>query len=346
MKNINLSRIRHNADLARDLGCGEEDLNSLIASSQISHYHEMKIPKKNPKNRGSFRVVYQVTNSTLELLQKNISKAVADAYIFPEYVQGFTRGRSIVSNASQPLSKKFLLKVDIQNFFESIKSDKVEKAFQFIGCNFVVASSLSKICTLNGCLPQGASSSPIIANLVCREMDEELYLLSKRYFLAYTRYADDITFSGDSYPSHDEIAAILKRFDFSINDEKIKVMKRGQNQYVTGLTVFDANAPRVPRKMKRNLRLILYYAKKYGLENHLSKVLGEHATDYEKEFAKRKIKGWIDFINSVEPTLSLKYSTLWTTLEKEGGKSGVGLGFLSEEHVLSLLQRLKKQQER
>lgn len=317
MRRVNFNIIRNDADIALTFGCNTNALNQLLHSSPQTdfHYRKMLIPKKNKRNVGKYRVVYAVIDPTLELLQKNIATALNCSVDFPEYVQGFVRHRSIATNAQQHLANKYILNVDIKNFFESITFDKVICAFLNVGCNPEVAKSFATICTVNGFLPQGASSSPIIANLVCSEMDTELYFLANSFSATYTRYADDITFSGETYPNRQEIEAILSKNNFIINDDKYKIMQRGQNQYVTGLTVFDASLARVPRKVKKYLRLVLYCAEKYGIESHLRRVLGEQYKDiYLRNLERKKIKGWIDFVNSVEPTLGKKFKDQWDKL--------------------------------
>jgi len=314
MRIFNPNRIRNIADIARQFGCSTEVLHDLISKHPETSlfYKKMNIPKKNKRNVGKYRTVYKPINMSLELLQKNIATALDSCITFPEYVQGFVRKRSILTNARQHLAKKYVLNLDIKNFFESISYDQVVATFKGLGCNLLVANTLAKICTLNTFLPQGASSSPIVANLVCKTMDEELNSLAKGYSATYTRYADDITFSGDICPSRNEIEAILIKNNFLINYDKYKTMHRGQNQYVTGLTVFDESLPRVPRKIKKYLRLVLYYASKYGLENHLERTLGEkYKNSFYRCLEKKRIKGWIDFVSSIEPDIGRKFNEQW-----------------------------------
>lgn len=315
MRRINFKTLRNDADIALAFGCREDLLKQLLQSSPPPRYRKMSIPKKNKKNLGSFRVVYAAINPTLELIQKNIATSLSYSVDFPEYVQGFVSKRSIATNARQHLAKKYISTIDIKNFFESISFEKVSCAFLKIGCTPKVAKSFAMICTLDDFLPQGASSSPIVANLVCSDMDIELHALAKSLSATYTRYADDITFSGDVVPARREVEAILLKNNFVINDSKYKIMKRGQNQYVTGLTVFDASLARVPRKIKKYLRLVFYCVEKYGMENHLQRVLGEKSKNtYHRDWEIQKIKGWIDFINSVEPTIGKKFKNTWDKL--------------------------------
>lgn len=322
MRTILFSEIRNTPDLAKNLYCSENELMKFANSTnQIQFYKKMNIPKKNSRNFGQYRTVYMAINYALSLIHKNLETAINLSENFPPYVHGFVRKRSIVTNAKKHLAKKFILNVDIENFFESIKVETVVDAFLYLGCNNEIAEILAKICTLNGFLAQGLSTSPVLANIACREMDQYLFNLSKLYQCEFTRYADDITFSGDGdTPSKVSIEEIFNKYGFKLNHKKYKIQKRGQGQYVTGLTVFDKEYPRLPKKIKKNLRLVLYFANKYGFENHLKQNnIDPEDSDVILEQIN-KIEGWIKFMFCVEPKLAHKFNVLWTTIIMEYNK--------------------------
>ncbi|MGD0021207.1 MAG: reverse transcriptase family protein [Smithellaceae bacterium] len=331
MHDITFQKIRNLSDLSKNLSILESDLDQLLkCDPQSILYHKMLIPKKSTKYQG-FRTVYKVINPTLSLIQKNLETSINNSTKFPPCVQGFVRKRSTVTNANKHLGKKFALSCDIRNYFESINIEAVIRAFQYLGCSLEIAEMLAKLCTLDGFLVQGVSTSPVLANIVSRDMDKELLSLSKHYNCSYTRYADDITISGDDVvPSRDEIDEILKKNGFHLNHDKFKIQKRGQKQYVTGLTVFDEKYPRVPKRIKKWLRLNLFYINKYGFESHACKILNIERQDLESDETKReevndycdelnrKLKGWIDYINSVESKLAKKlYEQYNLIIEKE-----------------------------
>src|SRR5690606_29330555 len=110
-------------------------------------------------------------------------------------VHGFVKNRNTYSNAKCHLGKKYLLKLDIKDFFESISIDSVRNIFIFLGFQESIANYLSKITTLDDKLVQGYSTSPILANIACVKMDNELIDICKKYNATYTRYADDISIS-------------------------------------------------------------------------------------------------------------------------------------------------------
>jgi RNA-directed DNA polymerase len=317
---ISFHNIRNLLDLSKNLSISESDLDRLLkCNPQSILYHKMLIPKKSLKYSG-VRTVYKVVNPTLSLLQKNLETSINHTVEFPPYVQGFVKNQSIVTNAKKHLGRKLLLNADIKNFFESIRIEAVISAFQYLGCSVEIAEKLARLCTLDGFLAQGLSTSPVLANVVSMDMDKELLSLSKHYNCVFTRYSDDITMSGDDdVPSKAELDEILKKSGFQLNHVKFKVKKKGQKQYVTGLTVFDEKYPRIPKRIKKWLRLNLFYINKYGFESHVCKILNIDRQDLENDEMKREevydycykfnkeLKGWIDYINSVEPKLAIKF---------------------------------------
>lgn len=271
------------------------------------------MPKKNIARKREYRVVYKVRSQALSLLQKNIATSIAAQWSFPEYVQGFVAERSIRSNAKRHLAKRYILKADIKNFFGSITFDQVATAFKRLGCRDPVAEVLAGVCTLNGTLPQGTATSPILSNIVCVDMDDQLCSLGRQFNTTYSRYADDVTFSGDSLPSKDMIEAIFNRFGFQMHPDKFYMAKRGRAQFVTGLSVFDNKQPRVPKRMKRNLRQELYYIKKFGMVEHIKRRYGLKVSWGDTRILREgaRITGWIDFITSIEPVFGNKVKNLW-----------------------------------
>ncbi|MCF8219238.1 MAG: reverse transcriptase family protein [Bacteroidales bacterium] len=274
---------------------------------QYDKYH---IPKKNPKL--GYRIVYEIrTLSALNIL-KVLKFNLSTLYKPHVSVHGFVLGRGVFSNAKQHLANYYLLRTDIKNFFESINIDMVYEVFIDLGFIPEIAEVLSKITTLDNHLVQGLPTSPIIANLVLKNMDTELKSLCKKYNAVYTRYADDISISSNSdLPPLKEIENIVNKSKFKLNTKKTKTFKRGQNQFVTGLSICDNLYPRIPKKIKRKIRQELYYIKKFGYESHICKKFDFDEENYNEDFVseeKRKleyrIKGWVDYIHSIEPKVA------------------------------------------
>ena len=312
---IQFSAIRNMKDLARNLGTSVDDIRRFTETADQGQFYERKmIPKKGRKRRGQFRTVYKAQQD-LGVIQKNISTAITTQVTFPEYVQGFVHKRSIVTNARIHLSQKLLLHADIRDFFESIKTSQVAKSFESLGCRKEIAYVFSKLCTLNGFLPQGSSASPALANLACRCLDIDLKILADAHKCRFSRYGDDITFSGDSLPPQESVEALLSEHDYELRDGKCRIQRRGRSQYVTGLTTFDDERPRISRRIKKRLRLELYYVEHFGLTDHLDRVHWQ-----KSKYAKiRQMNGWISFLYSVEPNKAAAFDRQWRDiLSKEG----------------------------
>lgn len=279
--------------------------------------------RKKGKFSNSYREVYSVRTDTLKDILKGISTFLKESHQPSTAVHGYVQGMNIRTNAEAHLSKRYLLSVDISNFFESITLDMVEKALLQVGFSSFAAQHLSKIVTINNFLPPGFSTSPIISNLVLKSVDEELMKLCDKDCV-YTRYADDLYFSSNiTLPHLEDIAAIILSSGFTLNPQKTKYMPRGGKQYVTGLTVFDHIRPRVTKKIKRNIRLELHYLLMYGLRGHTLRKLNYSIAQYEADIDIRlrvdaeiktiqnRITGWLRFMNSVEKPAAQKFIALY-----------------------------------
>lgn len=302
MCKIDFAAINSKDDIARYFACSPFLIDVVLQRPSVL-YELIHIPKKGKYNQKKYRTVYEV-KPELSNLQKNIATAISTKIEFPDYVQGFVNKRSIASNASLHLAKKYVLNLDIKDFFDSISKEKVSLIFKELGCTEEIADIFASLCTLNAKLVQGASTSPILANLVCGALDREFAELGKQYECSYSRYADDITFSGEKIPRKKDLEKCLKKYEFQLNPDKWKVQYRGRAQYVTGLTVFDNIQPRIPKAIKSQLRQIIYYASKYGLDSHLAKL---NCDIYEI----RRIDGLIAFMYSVEPKRAWEFDKEW-----------------------------------
>lgn len=232
------------------------------------------IPKKNRKLKKEYREVIDVKSPYSifykELLHE-IEKIIEEkkSTFLMDNAHGFVKGKGILSNAAQHINKKYILKIDISNFFNSIKIDSIKNIFIKLGCDDVTAKIFSELCTYNNELKEGFNTSPILANLYCYDIDNELINIADKYSVTYTRYSDDITFSSnsDTFPSLDELEVIFKKYLFKLNKEKTLFLKNGQSQYVTGLSISNPTHPRIPRRTKRKIRQDLYQLDKYFLDN-------------------------------------------------------------------------------
>ena len=127
--------------------------------------------------------------------------------------------------------------MDIKDFFPSIKELQILKIFRDMGYSASAAARLADICCYEGELPQGAPTSPYLANLRCRELDSRLEEIALQYGLTYTRYADDMTFSGDFDAAEllRKTESFLRIYGLELNHEKTRLCTRGSRQIVTGI---------------------------------------------------------------------------------------------------------------
>ncbi len=242
-----------------------------------SRYTKFRVPKKS----GGYRTIHSPQGS-LGIIQRKLSQVLFAVYRPRPSVHGFAVSRSIITNAQAHVKKKFVLNVDIKDFFGSINFGRVRGLFiaNPYKLDEKVATILAQICCFDDKLPQGAPTSPIISNLICSKMDSELQRFSKQYGLLYTRYADDITLSSNrnelptslvsSYEKGlpniilgDELRSIIEKNGFQINEAKVRLAYKTQKQEVTGLIVNQT--VNVSRKYIRNIDGALHAWERYGL---------------------------------------------------------------------------------
>lgn len=184
-----------------------------------------------------------------------------------------------------------------QKFFPSIREDSVIRLFNRMGYSYSAAKALARICCYCGALPQGAPSSPRLANLICREMDEEIAGLADENSAVYTRYADDITISGNQLPDSilPKLEKILHKSDFYLNTEKTHFYRPEDIKRITGLVV-HGDRIRVPKYFKRELKKEIHFCLKYGVQIHLENTRAIHYVHY-----REYMYGKAYYVKMVEP---------------------------------------------
>lgn len=223
-----------------------------------------------PKRSGGTRTIAEPLPSLKEI-QRWILEFVLNRVPVSRYAKAFVRGRGIKENARFHKHQPMVLALDIRDFFPSILRYRVYGIFRSFGYSQAVANILSRLCTLEDCLPQGAPTSPALSNLASRRIDRRLAGLSRKLGLRYTRYADDLTFSGHFSTGNliRVVGSILLEDGFVLNDSKIRVMAEHERQEVTGVTV--NKRLRAPRELRHELRQAVYYIETFGLGSHLER---------------------------------------------------------------------------
>jgi len=278
---------RHLAGL---LGVTAEYLTSVVNATG-AHYREFRIPKKN----GGKRTI-SAPYPTLLHCQQWINKNILSKIQIDNSAHGFNSNHSILTNAKEHLNKKNILKLDITDFFHSISIRRVIKIFRELGYPRNISVYLSKLCTFKERLPQGAATSPMLSNIVARGLDKKLDHYSKACQINYTRYADDLTFSGENIGCAflKKVSLIISKHGFSINEKKTRLYKHNGKRIVTGISV-AGDKPKVPRSYKRKLRQEVFIIKKHGYYSHVNKM------KIKKPFYIDSIYGKLLFWKFVEP---------------------------------------------
>ena len=292
------------------------------AATTVDHYTRFEIPK-----RSGGRRLISSPKPKMRVAQSWIAKNVLDLLSPSRYAMAFRPGTSIVDNASPHLNAAIVVKLDLKDFFPSIGFPRVRGYFEYVGFNPGIATMLALICTdasrvkltLDGAvkyvamsergLPQGACTSPALANLIATPLDGRLAGLcaALESTWTYTRYADDLTFSCRDESA--DVGRLLKAIErivgdegFRINAAKTAVMRAPGRQVVTGLLVGDEI--RLSRRDLRRLRAFLHRCEKDGLEA-VSREIGKDALSVAR--------GYLAYVNMIMPehAAGLKQAHAW-----------------------------------
>lgn len=244
------------------------------------HYHTFTIPKKS----GGVRTI-SAPVKMLKSFQTYTAKLLEAFYDAPDCVTGFVPAKSIIDNAEQHYGREFVFNTDLKDFFPSISQARVWGALKSRPFNFQpkIAAAIAGLCciqvpkdvpedTFNEkfqyVLPQGSPASPVLTNIVCHNLDWKLSGVARRFRLHYSRYADDITFSGNQDIFQEdgdfikELRKVIAAENFTVNDKKTRLQKRHERQEVTGLVVNDK--VNVTREYVRSIENLLYIWERHG----------------------------------------------------------------------------------
>ena len=187
------------SDVAKLLGIPLERLNWWIWVRRGIKYHHFEIARKNGGSRPIRAPIKPIKD-----LQRQLAEVLSSSYVAPAHVHGFVPRRSPLSNARPHRRQRWLLRLDIADFFPSINFGRVRGMFMAFPFEYPadVATLLAQLCCHENQLPQGAPTSPIVSNYICRRLDTQLAHLARSERCYYTRYADDLCFSTDrrSFP--------------------------------------------------------------------------------------------------------------------------------------------------
>jgi len=263
--------------LSLTMGVKLEKYNEVV-KNRLGYYEEFNLKKKN----GGFR---QINAPKGELLnyQRWVKTYILDQLQFPSYLTAYQKGKSIADNARAHAKQPLIIKFDLQDFYGHISQDKVFGMFKILGYGTAIAIDLAKICCMPGLidgeketnlayLPQGAPTSPAISNFAAGRMDRRLLEYAKRTGFNYTRYADDLTFSGPLKSTFHKgmVEQIISDEGFTVNQRKTRFVPSSANQLVTGLNVNHRAV--VPKKMRRMVHTHLHNCLRSGPYQNLESI--------------------------------------------------------------------------
>lgn len=293
-------------------------------------YTEYTIVQKNSKTRKISSPDFR-----LKQLQRKLLYFLTLCHKPKKNIYGFIQGRSIKHNAANHTRKKHLLNIDIQDFFPSINFGRVRGLFLKDPFNFPesIATILAQLCCHNGRLPQGAPTSPIISNLICYKLDNQLNKLARETKVTYTRYADDLTFSSNLRVFPKEISEIIdgelklnpffvniiRKNGFEVNSQKTRYSHNFNRQEVTGLIVNEL--PNVKRKYVRQIRAMIHAWSKYGYKASNNEFIKKYyfnnsVSKTNRNTFKKVLKGKIEFLKQIKGPQDKVYINLLTRANK------------------------------
>ena len=289
----------------------------------------------------------------LSIIQNWIKKNILDKLDSSNYATAYDKNCSIVKNAKVHINSPWLIKLDLKNFFHTIYEHNIYQIFKELGYPSLLSLELARLCTFEksisdesliewfrfedifaekvntypyqksiAYLPQGASTSPKLANLFARKLDKEIMqLLNSKFYefqLKFTRYSDDIVISGN-LGNHErckeviaEVTQIVQNNKLKINKKKTKIFSPKTTKKITGINIIE-------RKLKPSKKIInyvktsLYYIEKYSLEEHLEKMNTNYS--YDIETYKEHLLGKIFFIRFVDKNLGQKFLDKYEELD-------------------------------
>lgn len=316
-------------DVSSLLEIPEKLLYEILIKNKKQNYTEFIIPKSN----GGERIIHSPVKN-LAIIQKKLASILNYVYVPHFAAHGFVNNKSIVTNARKHLNKQYVLNFDLEDFFHTINYGRVRGMFKsYFRFNNKVASTLANICCHHdGFLPQGASTSPIISNIIAFPLDRELSRLAYTNGSGYTRYADDITISTNRrrFPINiatridynsptvlsDETKKIVRKNGFIINEEKTYLRSKYENQTVTGVKVNEKL--NVSRSYIRYIRALLYSLEKHfangnviiAEEKFMKKYNHRHIKSNTKPTIYAVLQGMISHVGHVRGTMDFLFREL------------------------------------
>ncbi|MBL7921661.1 MAG: RNA-directed DNA polymerase [Bacteroidia bacterium] len=310
-------------NLALSIGIPRSHLEFLLANREMK-YKFYKLRKKH----GGYRWISS-PEKELKYIQGWIKVNIFDNIEIHPAACGFSKGTSIKKNATAHQKQDLILNIDLYRFFDSITENRVFGILNWLGYHKNIAIDMAKLLCYQptdkyfeevakegifsksildqkpSILPQGSPASPVISNLLSYKLDVRLSKMASKLGINYSRYADDITFSGErkNMVSLNTVKKIITEEGFYINKDKIKYLAQNRRQDVTGIVV--NKGLKINSKYKKKVLTEIYFSEKYGVKNHLGYLIDRKGAEKKANY-KDHLLGKIYFIYSVEPEVGKK----------------------------------------
>lgn len=270
-----------------------------VSNHTENHYYKYMIPKRN----GGKRVILE-PDYLLKHIQKNIYHAILESREISNYATAYHKHADVKKNAMVHVGAPLILKLDITSFFDSITFSMIYRTvFNTHYFPVQIGTLLTNLCCYNDILPQGAPTSAAISNLVMKWFDDMIGLWCEKQNIHYTRYCDDMTFSGTFQPKKiiEKVKGLLYSMGMELNEKKTKIINAGQRQSVTGIVVNQKL--RVQSEYRKLIRQEIYYIEKFGLISHLMRKyeLIHQPTRAFQERYLRSLYGKINYVLYIDP---------------------------------------------
>ncbi|MFC1717986.1 reverse transcriptase family protein [Candidatus Poribacteria bacterium] len=267
-------------------------------------YRPIKLKKPN----GAYREI-TIPNGNLKSIQKKILKRILETIPLNPWSHAYRKKHSPITYAQPHVGAKFLATLDIEDFFPSVSYRMVQRVFEKLGYPPDVSKALTRLATYKGCLPQGAPTSPYIANLVLDKTDRVLKGMCEQRSLAYGRLSDDIGISGNRnfFGSIGNFVRVIEAHGFRESREKRELRGPSRRKFMAGLIVNDKLS--VPKEQIKELRAIIHNCKRHGPSSQ--------NRDNKPNF-KKHLYGRVSYIRSVNQIAGDKLLTVLNEVDWDG----------------------------
>lgn len=256
------------------------------------------------KADGTVRTVYRVRWELAEC-QRWILRNILSKLSTHPCATAYVSGSSVKQNAAPHTGHRQLVKLDLRDFFGHVTFRHVKGVFAAAGYSEGVSTTLALLCTHAGTLPQGACTSPALANLVFYKLDDRIDGLCQSLGITYTRYSDDLSFSADEMDSVAlvrEVRRLLAAEGFVVNGSKTRILGSGECHRITGVVCNEKM--QAPAAYRKKIRQEVYYLLRFGLEEHLSRMGDErfyHDRTAEGKHYLYSLLGRINYVLFLNP---------------------------------------------